>query len=760
MTSPVRRLAWWAIPFGAGVALAQLVLPEELWLPAGLLCALCALSAAFVRGGKRLRLLLLTLGAAAGLIWSHSYRLLVYAPAEAMVGREVAFTAQVADYPVEAAYGVRVAVRLEEGGVLALYYGGEECGSLRPGDVISGTARVRSARQSHGQEVTWYTAKGIFLLAYGEGEAAVTRPDRMPLNCWPAELAHRLGQAVEKLLASREAGFIRALLTGNREGLTDTFTTSLSRSGLSHMVAVSGMHVTFLSGMLMLLVGRRRLGAALCIPILVFFVGVAGATPSVTRSVIMQTILLMAPLLRRENDPPTSLSAALMVLLLVNPYAAASISLQLSFASVAGILLWTERLYAWMCAGLTRGREGAKLPGPLAAICSGVATTLGALPLTLPLTAWHFNTISLIAPLSNLLVLWAVGLLFGLGMVLAVLGLIAPPLAGLLAGPVTWLTRYVMEVTDWLGGLPLAAVTVSSLYLKLWLAYLCAVVLLLAASRGLRRRWWIPAAGLALTFCLCLLLHRSAASAGGLNVDVLDVGQGQCILLRTSEGKTVAVDCGGSSLDSAGDILADRLQELGHSRLDLLVLTHFHSDHTNGLEALFHRVTVEAMAVPCVRDEEGAAWRERVLALAGEQGTRVRWVEADETLTWPSLTLRLYAPLGAGEQNEEGLSVLATCGTSDLLITGDMTEEIERRLVRYGDLPDVEVLVAGHHGSPYATSQLLLDAARPEAAVISVGWNSYGHPAAEVLDRLEAMGIQIWRTDLDGTVSIQMGIGE
>lgn len=164
--------------------------------------------------------------------------------------------------------------------------------------------------------------------------------------------------------------------------------------------------------------------------------------------------------------------------------------------------------------------------------------------------------------------------------------------------------------------------------------------------------------------------------------------------------------------------------------------------------------------MPCVRDEEGAAWRERVLALAGEQGTRVRWVEADETLTWPSLTLRLYAPLGAGEQNEEGLSVLATCGTSDLLITGDMTEEIERRLVRYGDLPDVEVLVAGHHGSPYATSQLLLDAARPEAAVISVGWNSYGHPAAEVLDRLEAMGIQIWRTDLDGTVSIQMGIGE
>ena len=116
--------------------------------------------------------------------------------------------------------------------------------------------------------------------------------------------------------------------------------------------------------------------------------------------------------------------------------------------------------------------------------------------------------------------------------------------------------------------------------------------------------------------------------------------------------------------------------------------------------------------------------------------------------------LTIYGPLGTGGGNEEGLSILCTAGDFDALITGDMGDDIERRLVKYGDLPDIELLVAGHHGSKHATSEELLLETKPELAVISVGYNSYGHPAPETLERLAAAGCGIYRTDWHGTVGL------
>ena len=200
-------------------------------------------------------------------------------------------------------------------------------------------------------------------------------------------------------------------------------------------------------------------------------------------------------------------------------------------------------------------------------------------------------------------------------------------------------------------------------------------------------------------------------------------------------------------------ILADHLLDLGKDELEVLVLTHFHSDHANGVEALLRRVTVKRLALPDV-DRESEI-RRTILEAAEKQGTEILWVTDDETVEAGGMTLRLYAPLGAGERNEEGLSVLCSVGENDLLVTGDMTEEIERRLVKYGDLPQVEVLMAGHHGSRYATGEALLEAVRPEVLFISVGYNSYGHPTQEVLDRAAAAGADIYRTDLQGDLTIQ-----
>ena len=143
-----------------------------------------------------------------------------------------------------------------------------------------------------------------------------------------------------------------------------------------------------------------------------------------------------------------------------------------------------------------------------------------------------------------------------------------------------------------------------------------------------------------------------------------------------------------------------------------------------------------------------------ITALAEEKGIETLFLAEDADVTFGESALRIYAPLGSGGANEEGLSVLCTAGDFDGLITGDMNDTVEKRLAKYGSLPDLELLVAGPHGSKYATSEELLLATRPELAVISVGYNTYGHPAPETLERLAAAGCAIYRTDWSGTVTI------
>lgn len=145
--------------------------------------------------------------------------------------------------------------------------------------------------------------------------------------------------------------------------------------------------------------------------------------------------------------------------------------------------------------------------------------------------------------------------------------------------------------------------------------------------------------------------------------------------------------------------------------------------------------------------------------MAEEKGSEVLLFSEDGSVSFGAASLRIYAPLGKGETNEAGLSVLATCGSFDVLITGDMGETVEKRLVRYGDLPDIELLVVGHHGSKYSTGEELLEATRPEYAAISVGYNTYGHPAEETLERLAAAGCAVYRTDQMGTVSVRVTMG-
>ena len=489
------------------------------------------------------------------------------------------------------------------------------------------------------------------------------------------------------------------------------------------------------------------------------FSAIAGSTPSVSRAAVMIFLLQLAPLLRRERDDVTALGFALMLLLIWNPYSAAHVGLQLSFASVAGIFLLAgpmqDKIFEKF--GLLK-KETSRLRHLLrklgCAVISVICTTLGAMAATMPLTAIHFGSLSLIAPVSNLMTLWAVTVVFAAGMGIGVLGFIAPELAGVLAVPVSMLARYVQGCSDYFSGLTFAALSLDSTYYRLWLGFV--YLLAIAAIFCRRRRVVIPVCCAVVSLCTAMLLTNQQFLAGGMNVTALDVGQGQSILLRCAD-QLILVDCGGDAPDNAGDIAADHIQSRGRSRLDALVLTHYHDDHANGAIQLLNRVKVEHLFLPDVEPENPL--RQELLALAQQQSIAVTLIRSDTVLDMGEDTqLTLYPPLNPSKNaNEQGLSLLARREDFRVLITGDMNAQTERMLLRYADLPDTDLLIAGHHGSDNSTSQDLLDSTTPEICIISVGeHNRYGHPGDETLKRLTDLGAKIYRTDRDGTITLTL----
>ena len=191
---------------------------------------------------------------------------------------------------------------------------------------------------------------------------------------------------------------------------------------------------------------------------------------------------------------------------------------------------------------------------------------------------------------------------------------------------------------------------------------------------------------------------------------------------------------------------------MGCRRLNWLVLTHYDKDHVSGVTGLLARMKVDTLLVPEAEDDAGL--QGAVLSAAREHGTEVRFITEEERLDFGRGTLTILPSLGDTGDNERGLAILASSGDKDFLITGDMNSVTEAKLLESYDLPDIEGLVAGHHGSKYATSQALLEALTPETACISVGSNSYGHPTEETLLRLARQGCDIYRTDLHGTIHL------
>ena len=752
----MRKLCWFAISFAVAAALRVYLLPVAVCLA---LCVPVAAATVLLcrrQWKKNRRLCVAFIGLLVGLLYCSAYTA-VLQPAQSAAGETVELSATIVDEPYDTRYGCRAAAEAEVRGrrVRLLLYLGEECRDLQPGDRITVlTELTYPDPKQDADSFLYYQGKGVQLLGTARGEAQIFRTERTPLRFLPTVFSNRLGKLIDRALPDDAAGLIRALLTGDKFEMSYAQRSDMRMAGVSHTIAISGMHVSILLAVVIFLTrGRKLLTLLLGLPLICFFMLSTGCSPSVVRAAVMQSFFLAAPFFRREYDTPTSLCAAMLVLLLANPYALADTSFQLSFSATAGILLFTGPLYRRLgakrplCGWLKREENGSKLRVILLRlrrwlttfVLGSLTTTLGALIFTTPITVLTFGTFSLYAVLSNLLILWAITLCFIGGLATVLVAALWLP-AGKVLGTVLALpVRYVFGACAGIARLPFASLPAGGVFFPLWL--LSAYVLFAAGWRY--GKLLLPAAGILGGLLLTVTLIAADARPEAFSVTALDVGQGQCICMLTQDFAAL-YDCGGSDGDGAGQTAAEYLLTAGVRRLDALVLSHYDRDHIGGLAQLLYRIEVDCLYLPDTQTD--FAEREEVEQLAAQYGIPTVPLTEPTVLEFSGGSLELLPPMLYSTDNSACIGILFSAGDFCMLATGDMDSYAEELLLYSYPIPDVDLLIAGHHGAATSSCEALLAATKPETVFISVGENRYGHPAQETLTRLEAFGAEVYCT--------------
>lgn len=742
----MRRLMWFTLGFGAGCGLCAYVLPGKyIWIFTA--CALLAgfLAFSFDRGRRLLRRTVTVLfGLGLGLAWFLGYQTLYLNAAVQMDGDVAETVVRASDYGFETDYGSAVDGKVTLDGrsyKTRIYL--KEKQELKPGDTLAGEFRFRITTPGGSEPATYHKGRGMFLLLYQKGELSLGSAGKRTLGDRVAELRKSLKDTLTQCFPEDTVPFAKALLLGDTNDLSYETDTNFKISGIRHVVAVSGLHVSILFALLSAVTFRKRFLTGLVgFPLLALFAALAGFTPSVTRACLMWGLTLLALLFDRDYDSATALSFAALTMLLGNPLVITDVGFQLSVGSVAGIYLFSGRMRKWILSLFGKLERKSVKAFFVRWFAGSVSITLGAMAVTTPLCALYFGTVSLVGVVTNLLALWVISFIFYGLLAVCLLGVFWQGGAMSLAWLIAWPIRYVLKVADWMAGIPLAAVYTRSAYIVVWLVFVYVLLGLFLFRKNRKPAMLFCCAVLGL--CAALLASWVEPMVDDVRFTVLDVGQGQCLLLQ-SGGRTYMVDCGGDRDGETADIAAEALLSQGIARLDGLIVTHGDRDHAGSVANLLTRVDTDLLILP---PEAG----ERKFETSGE----VVYATNDLVLTYGDTVLRVFSSQIPENGNESSLCVLFDTEKCDILVTGDRGGFGERMLLRNAEIPRVDVLVAGHHGSKNSTCEELLSAVRPDIVCISVGQNnSYGHPAPEVLRRLNEFGCTVYRTDQNGEITIR-----
>ncbi len=560
----------------------------------------------------------------------------------------------------------------------------------------------------------------------------------------------RLYAGLSSSMTAEYANLAAGLTIGTSVG--EEIRDSFSEAGISHILAVSGLHVGFVSAFVLMLTKklRRRARFAVSSAVMLGYLCLTGLNASAVRAVLMFEALSGAAAFRRTYDPLSALSLCAVLILLDSPALLWNAGFQLSFSAVLGIAL----LYAPL-----NVRSEAIFGKSM--MLSSLVLTASATAGTLPVVLAQYYSQPLVSLLSNLLLVPLSGLLVGLSAACLISASFLPQLLPTLSAVFIPAADIFTGAAAFFAELPFPAVAAGTTGFII----AAAVPAVLAGTAGyfrspVRKRRQVTAmlAGV-FVLVLCLSAFRTETR---LTVTFLDVGQGDAALIETPEGRVFLIDGGGyerygqsvtGSTPISERVLLPALASKGISRLDGVFITHNHADHAQGAVELLSLMPAKAVYV-------NPGWDDTELAERLESsGTIFRRLVRGERFESGGVRFEILSPYDSGireqdDQNEDSLVIRISFGDHSFLMTGDAGIEAEEKL----DLTGIQstVLKAGHHGSASASGIQFLQAADPDYVVISVGENNrYGHPSAEALSRIEESEAAVLRTDKCGAVEFK-----
>jgi competence protein ComEC len=576
-------------------------------------------------------------------------------------------------------------------------------------------------------------------------------------------------------MSGEDRAFLKAVLLGKREGVSDEIEDALIATNTMHILAISGLHVAIIA------IALRRgfrlcflppwAASALTLVVLALYAAMTGGRGPVVRSALMMAAFLVAPLVRREADSLNSLAFAAAVILFVRPLELFSAGFQLSFMTVAAIVMLARRMTDWVAGRFhLRPEPGVDVPRwqrrlwPTALLVIQLfAVSLSAYIGAAPLTAYYFNQFAPLSFIPNVAVIGLVGVILPLGFLAAVAGQVIPPIAaGLntMNGVLIAALQKVVVLTSNVRFIHLNVRSAPALALAAYYGLLAAVGFAHRASRATRLTL---AAGLAALGAL-VIWSPTMPPPRGTEIVVFDIGKGDSVFVRTRQGRRILID-GGMVVggDPGRSVIMPFLRSRGYNRLDAVVLTHYDADHYGGLAHVVAQIGTRVLVLRGGLKAQGPHEAEELLRAAQRRGIRIEHLEAGGTLTPPGDTpivaLAPEAALAATTSENNASIVLRVGDGPGALLTADIEKEVEEELIqtRPGPLP-AAVLKVPHHGSKTSSTPAFLDVVRPTLAIITADrFQIHPHPAREVVERYEARRIRVLRTDEYGAVIVLLG---
>lgn len=595
--------------------------------------------------------------------------------------------------------------------------------SLLPGQRFSAQARIVKSKEGR-----------VGALVIIDGDVTVLTPP----SKWAKSLAS-IRYGLRSLSGDGDAGaLIPGMVLGDTAKQSLEFKTAMRRSGLAHLVAVSGANFAIVSSFalwcMQFIFTRMKLRLSATAILLICFIALVRPSPSVLRAAAMAAVFLIAQGSHRGRDSLPALGFAMAAVVVADPWQARDAGFALSVLATAGLLLFAPKVVTQLARFVpVKFAEALALPIAAIVFCSPVLVALS-------------GYLSPIGVVANLLAAPVVGPITILGFIAALLSPVAPILsmaliwiikfpAGFVAAVATWAAQFPVLTlrTGSIGFLIVAVFTLTLWLFKKHIKVISIVALILILSLTWLQRW----------------------PAGDWQIANCDVGQGDAMVINLGNNRAIVIDVG------PDPVLVDRcLSSLGIDEIPLMILSHFHADHVGGLRGAMKgrnvgQLWISTNAQPLMESERVTSLLHSVDVVKPQRGFVVKVDQIKVNVLWPASGIQSFASIpGEGSAvNNSSIAVFITSTNFSLFSAGDLEPPVQQELVR--GVSKVDIYKVSHHGSRYQ-EVALMRALKPEIAVISVGAkNMYGHPAPQTVQALTRLGAQVLRTDINGSISIQ-----